>query len=93
MDLIKTGRIHDTDIAAVAVKVLTEEGHNEKTYYLTGPEALSTRSMVKQISEIIGKPIELIELTEDQARQDCKNQGFEDEFIDYFFIEMGSMGY
>ncbi|MEW9697553.1 SDR family oxidoreductase [Paenibacillus sp. SI8] len=82
-------RIHEADIAAVAVKALTEEGHHGKIYALTGPQSLSNRSMVTQISEIIGKPIELVELTEEQVRQDAKNQGFDDEFIEYFIIGMG----
>ncbi|MDH6429288.1 uncharacterized protein YbjT (DUF2867 family) [Paenibacillus sp. PastH-3] len=34
-------RIHEADIAAVAVKALTEEGHHGKIYALTGPQSLS----------------------------------------------------
>ncbi|SFE24947.1 Uncharacterized conserved protein YbjT, contains NAD(P)-binding and DUF2867 domains [Paenibacillus algorifonticola] len=84
-----SARIHENDIASVAVRALIEQGHHNKVYNLTGPEALSIRSMVKQISEVIGKPIDLIELTEEQARQEWKEQGYDDEFINYFIIEMG----
>lgn len=79
-------RIHEEDIAAVAVKALTEEGHHGKIYTLTGPQSLSNKSMVTQISEIIGKPIELVELSEEQVRQNSKNQGYDDEFIEHFLI-------
>ncbi|WP_256717503.1 SDR family oxidoreductase [Paenibacillus odorifer] len=34
-------RIHEADIAAVAVKALTEEGHHGKINALTGPQSLS----------------------------------------------------
>ncbi|MEK4439145.1 NAD(P)H-binding protein [Paenibacillus sp. FSL K6-2862] len=81
-------RIHEADIAAVAVEALTEEGHHEKIYTLTGPQSLTNKSMITQISEIIGKPIELVELTEEQVRQNSKNQGYDDEFIEYFLIGM-----
>lgn len=64
-----SARIHEADIAAVAVKALTEEGHHRQTYDLTGPEALTPRIMVKQISEVIQKPIELIEMTEDEMKK------------------------
>ncbi|WP_138754286.1 NAD(P)H-binding protein [Paenibacillus sinopodophylli] len=84
-----SAQIHERDIAAVAVRALTEEGHHHKIYHLTGPESLTIRSMVKQISEIIDKPIAIIELTEEQVRQEWKEQGFDDTFINYFIIEMG----
>lgn len=94
-EMVRTGfpdalnvRIHEADIAAVAVKALTEEGHHGKIYTLTGPQSLSNRIAVTQISEIIGKPIELIELTEEQVRQNAKIQGFDDEFIEDFIIGM-----
>ncbi|MGM0851379.1 MAG: hypothetical protein ACQEWI_02015 [Bacillota bacterium] len=84
-----SARIHDTDIADVVVKTFTEEGHHGQTYDLTGPEALTHRMMAKQISKVIGKPIELIEMTEEQVRSEWKNKGFDDNFIDYFIINMG----
>ncbi|MGZ0043121.1 hypothetical protein [Paenibacillus ottowii] len=84
-----SARIHEADIADVAVKALTEEDHNGKTYHLTGPEALSARSMVKQISEVIDRSIELHELTEEQVKAEWKSKGYDDEFIDYYIIEMG----
>ncbi|MGD0031149.1 NAD(P)H-binding protein [Paenibacillus illinoisensis] len=81
-------RIHEADIAAVAVKALVEDGHHKKIYNLTGPQSLSIREMVRQISDITGKPIELIELTEEQVRRNSKHQGYDDDFIEYFIIGM-----
>ncbi|PRS03222.1 SDR family oxidoreductase [Bacillus halotolerans] len=84
-----SARIHEADIAAVAVKSLTEEGHHKQTYDLTGPEALNPRNMLKQISEVIQKPIELIEMTVDEVKTEWKSKGYDEQFIDYFIIEMG----
>lgn len=44
------------DIAAVAIKALTEPGHDGKAYVLTGPEALSHGDVVAILSEATGKP-------------------------------------
>lgn len=84
-----SARVHEADIAAVAVKALTEEGQDGQIYTLSGPEALSPRTMVKQISEVIDKSIALIELTEEQVKKEWKFKGYDDDFINYFIIEMG----
>lgn len=39
------------DIAAVAARTLTEDGHEGKTYVLTGPEALSYYDVAAKLSE------------------------------------------
>ncbi|WP_340017174.1 NAD(P)H-binding protein [Paenibacillus sp. FSL K6-1318] len=83
-----SARIHEADIASVAVKALTEPEHNSKIYNLTGPEALSIRTMVQQISEVIERPIKLMERSEEQVIQEWKEKGYDDEFIQYFIIEM-----
>ncbi|ASZ12298.1 SDR family oxidoreductase [Chitinophaga pendula] len=46
------------DIAAVAAAALTQEGHTNKTYSLTGPEALSHQQMAEILSEETGKTIQ-----------------------------------
>jgi hypothetical protein len=44
--------------------------------------------MLKQISEAIGKPIKLIEMTEREVKTEWKNKGYDEQFINYFIIEM-----
>ncbi|MFX3633943.1 MAG: hypothetical protein ACE3L7_26670 [Candidatus Pristimantibacillus sp.] len=75
-------------IAAVAVAALTENGHHGQSYILTGPETLSRIEAVRTISEGIGKDIQFDELTEEQARQNWRDQGYEEGDID-FFVLMG----
>ncbi|MFC3101855.1 SDR family oxidoreductase [Altererythrobacter lauratis] len=47
------------DCVAAAVGVLTQEGHENTAYDITGPELLSVPQAVAMISDMAGKPIEL----------------------------------
>ena len=57
------------DIAEVAVAVLTTEGHEGKTYPLTGPEALSMAEVAEKLSAVTGKPIRYVDVPPEDARQ------------------------
>ncbi|HSG34948.1 MAG TPA: NAD(P)H-binding protein, partial [Sphingomonadaceae bacterium] len=48
------------DCVSVAVAVLTQEGHANKAYNITGPELLSVPEAMALAAEMAGKPIELI---------------------------------
>lgn len=45
------------DIADVVVATLTEPGHRNKLFELTGPRALNFSQCIKEISEALGRPI------------------------------------
>lgn len=60
--------IHEADIAAVAVRALTEHGHSGKTYVLTGPQALTQTEQVHAIGEAIDRPLRFAEIPREQAR-------------------------
>lgn len=81
-------KIHEDDIAEVAALTIIEDTHNKKEYYLTGPQVLTSLSMVKELSIVLEKPIQFIELTEEEARIEYKSLGFDDALID-FAIESG----
>lgn len=83
-----SARIHEADIARVAVAALLEEGHHGQEYFLTGPEALSRFEAVRIISEVTGRDIRFVELTEEQARDKWREQGYDEESIE-FFVQMG----
>ncbi len=53
----KTSFIDVRDIAAVAVKALTESGHSDRAYSLTGSEALDYYQVAEIFTEVLGKPI------------------------------------
>jgi uncharacterized protein YbjT (DUF2867 family) len=72
------------DIAAVAVKSLTENGnnkHNNKTYLITGPEALSYHQMAEILSNAIGKKISYVNVSEEEFRGAMKEMGMDDWLI------------
>jgi uncharacterized protein YbjT (DUF2867 family) len=49
--------IHESDIAAVAVRALTDDGHGGEKHLLTGPELLTQAEQVHTIGEAIGRPV------------------------------------
>jgi NAD(P)H dehydrogenase (quinone) len=54
------------DQARAAAAVLASGTTDNKTYTLTGPEALSTEETAKIASEALGKPIQVVNLTAEQ---------------------------
>jgi nucleoside-diphosphate-sugar epimerase len=73
--------IHEDDLAAVAAAALhagVGEGH---VLEAVGPP-MSTRSRVADIAGALGKPVELKELTAEQARIKWRHQGWPDGAID-----------
>ncbi|MDX3310607.1 NAD(P)H-binding protein [Streptomyces sp. ME08-AFT2] len=64
LDPVGPGRyapIDPADIAAVAALALTEAGHQDKQYVLTGDETFTVTEQVRIISETIGRDIEVRE--------------------------------
>jgi uncharacterized protein YbjT (DUF2867 family) len=61
--------IHERDIAAVAVRALTEDGYAGKRFYLTGGEVLTQADQLRAIGEVINRTLRYEELTPDDARQ------------------------
>ena len=57
------------DVAAVAARVLTEEGHAGRSYELTGPEALSLADAARRIAMITGRDVRFVDVSPEEARQ------------------------
>ncbi|MFS0919647.1 NAD(P)H-binding protein [Brevibacillus sp. 179-C 1.1 NHS] len=83
-----SAKVHEADIASVSVTALLESGHHGQSYFLTGPEALTRIESVQIISKILQKEIRFEELSEEQARQNWRDQGYEEADIE-FFVAMG----
>ena len=71
------------DVAAVAAEVLTENGsqHLNRVYDITGPEALSHSQVAEILSEVTGRRISYVDISEEDARKGMKKMGMEDWFI------------
>ncbi|MFB8142251.1 NAD(P)H-binding protein [Streptomyces parvus] len=68
-DAAPTAVIDERDIAAVAVRALTEDGHGGATYVLTGPQVLSRAEQVRAIGDAVGRPLRFEAVPPDIARE------------------------
>jgi uncharacterized protein YbjT (DUF2867 family) len=71
----KLGMIDVRDIGGVAVKVLTEEGHEGKAYTLTGPEAISFQDIAEMLSEVLGKKVDYVPISLEKAKEAMLGMG------------------
>jgi uncharacterized protein YbjT (DUF2867 family) len=80
--------VHERDIAAVAVRALTEAGHYGAKYVLTGPEAVTQADQVRIIGEMTGQPVRWEELSPTVARHQLTaalgDAGFADRALGYW---------
>lgn len=74
--------IHELDIAAVAVRALTGDGHAGAKYVLTGPQALTQVEQVRTIGEAIGRPLRYEEISPETARQQMLTGGWPSPLVD-----------
>ena len=79
------------DVAAVAVAALTAKGHENKTYRLSGPGALSFDEQARIISRARGKAIEYVAVSRETAEASLKAVGMSQwlaaalaEILDWF---------
>ena len=61
--------VSKADCVACAARVLTSRGHEGVTYEITGPELLSYRDAAALTSELGGKPIEYVVVTDDEMME------------------------
>ncbi len=83
--------IHERDIAAVAVRALTEDGHAGAKYPLTGPEVVSQAGQVRLIGEAIGHPVRWEELSREQAREELLAAWGDVSFVDHALDSWAAM--
>ena len=84
----KIGMIDVRDIVEVAVKVLTEDGHESKTYTLTGPASISFHDVATALSQALGKHVSYVDVPLEAAREGMISMGltewFGDAMTEYF---------
>ena len=79
------------DICAIAAKALVEDGHERKTYVITGPEALTFQQVAETLSNVLGREIRYIDVPLSVAADGMRKAGMPDwnvrivsELLDYF---------
>lgn len=74
--------VHEYDLAAVAARALTEDGHAGAAYDLTGPEVLTQADQLRVIGDVVGKRVLWQEIPRDVARREMIEQGWPEAFAD-----------
>ena len=78
----KNSVIDVRDIAAVAVKVLTASGHENKVYELSGPEELSHEQIAQKLSAAVGKQIKYVDISAAAFKEGAVAAGIPDWYAD-----------
>jgi uncharacterized protein YbjT (DUF2867 family) len=78
----KTSYVDTRDIASVAVEVLTKSGHEGKAYNITGPDSLSNYQIAEILSTVIGRKINYVNVSDDDARKGMQGAGMPDWMVD-----------
>jgi uncharacterized protein YbjT (DUF2867 family) len=65
-----TAPIDERDIAAVAVRVLSEDGHARSEYVLTGPQSMTQSEQVSTIGRVIQRSLQVEEVTPETAKRE-----------------------
>ncbi|PTL76065.1 SDR family oxidoreductase [Vitiosangium sp. GDMCC 1.1324] len=66
--------IHPADIASVAFRVLTEDGHEGAIYPLTGPQGLTPQDKVRAIGAAMGREPSFVEQDDPRALEQLARQ-------------------
>lgn len=85
----KLAMIDSQDIVDFCVKVLITEGHENKTYTITGPESISMDQVAASLSKVLHKPINYHDVPIQSALDMIKEKGADTYTInvlhDYFY--------
>ncbi|HKR66381.1 MAG TPA: SDR family oxidoreductase [Thermoanaerobaculia bacterium] len=93
----KISHVDVRDIAAVAVKALTEPGHEGKSYTLSGPEGLTYAEVASKLSAATGREIRYVNVGDADVKSAMTGSGAPESYADAFVdllrnYRTGSMG-
>ena len=73
----RIGFVAASDVARVAARILTEDGsgHEDQTYVLTGPEALSYADVAARVSAVFAREVDYDDLAEALAKEQMQASG------------------
>lgn len=82
----KVALVDPHDVAAVAAAVLTEDGHEGRTYTLTGPEAVTYHDVAAQLSAALGRQVGYVNVPDEAAREAMVGSGMPGWLADQLVI-------
>ncbi|GCB52912.1 SDR family oxidoreductase [Streptomyces sp. NL15-2K] len=83
--------IDPADIGATAAVLLTEDGHDGRTYELTGPAALSYHDIAAELSAVTGRKISYVDIPDDTARAVLAASGAPDWLVTNLVTMFGKL--
>jgi len=91
----KVGMIDARDVGEVAAKLLTEPGHDNKIYTLTGPAAISLGDVAQALSEVLGKDVRYVDVSLEAAKAAMLRHGVPEWLADALneYAQAHSEGY
>jgi len=81
---VAVAAVDPADIAAVAARALTEPGHEERVYPVTGPAALRPADRVAMLAAVLDRPLRFEAQSDEEAREEMSAQ-MPVEYVDAFF--------
>lgn len=71
----RISHVDTRDVAATAARVLTEPGHDGRTYELSGPETLTHHDLAATLTRVLGRPIRYVPIDDEAYRHGCLQAG------------------
>jgi len=79
------------DVAAVMLKVLTEPGHENKSYDITGPDLITMEEIAARFSAVLGREYKYVDLPLEAFKGALKGAGFNDWRVNAVACELNSI--
>ncbi|WP_433660896.1 NAD(P)H-binding protein [Nocardia sp. CA-128927] len=76
------GVVDPRDVSAVATAALLSSDHAGQIYTLTGPDLLTSADQVAVLAEVLGQPLEVVDVPNEAAREHMRAAGMSEAFID-----------
>jgi uncharacterized protein YbjT (DUF2867 family) len=78
----RVSMVDPRDVAAVAARALTEEGHEGKAYVLTGPKAITFEDVAADLSGATGRTVKFVDVLEEAASEQLTGAGLPGFLVD-----------
>ncbi len=81
---VRAAVIDPFDIAAVVAEALMGDGHDRAVYRVSGPESMLPEDQVAVLSEVLGRSLRCVGLSDEEARADME-ASMPHEYVEAFF--------
>ena len=79
------------DVAEAVATVLTSDGHEGKSYLLTGPESISIQDVANTLSKVLGKEVKYVDVPPEAAKEAMLGMGIPEWVADGIIETAGAL--